>query len=156
MSDKHRDAELILKLYELRRDETLRKARAWYSTEFKPASASDIVKIMLGGFESSANYRMVTTYWDMAASFVNNGAVDEKMFLEANTEHIVVFAKIEPYIAEVREIFGEQDYLIQLERLVTKIPNVKETLEKRRKLLARWSKVHAKESNHESLADKDG
>jgi len=49
MSTKQQDAELILKLYELRRDETFRKARAWYSTEFNPTSASDIVKLMIGG-----------------------------------------------------------------------------------------------------------
>jgi hypothetical protein len=144
MSTKQHDAELILKLYELRRDETFRKARAWYSTEFNPTSASDIAKLMIGGFQSSANYRMVTSYWDMAASLVNNGGIDQQMFLEANTEHLAVFSKIEPFIAEVREIFGEADYLIQLERLVSKVPNVKEMLEKRRKLLARWGKASEK------------
>ena len=150
MSTKQHEAELILKLYELRRDETLRRARAWYSTEFNPTSASDIVKLMIGGFQSSANYRMVTTYWDMAASLVNNGAIDEKMFLEANTEHLAVFSKIEPFIAEVREVFGEDDYLIQLERLVSKVPNAKELLEKRRKLLSRWGKALQKETSSES------
>jgi hypothetical protein len=140
MGTKQKDAELILKLYELRRDETFRKARAWYVTEFNPTSASDVVKLMIGGFESSASYRMVTSYWDMAAALTNNDGIDEKMFLESNTEHLVVFAKIEQFIAEVRETFGEPDYLIQLERLVAKIPNARELLEKRRKLLIRWSK----------------
>src|SRR6266700_3428536 len=148
MSANQQDAELILKLYELRRDETFRKARAWYSTEFNPTSASDIARLMIGGFQSSANYRMVTSYWDMAASLVNNGAIDEKMFLEANTEHLAVFSKIEPFIAEVREAFGESDYLIQLERLVSKVPNVKEILEKRRKLLSRWGKSLQKEATN--------
>ncbi|MGH9762595.1 MAG: DUF4760 domain-containing protein [Blastocatellia bacterium] len=96
---------------------------------------------MTSGFESSAKYRMVTSYWDMAASFVNNGGIDEKMFVEANGEHMVVFAKIEPFIAEVREAFGEPDYLIQLERLVMKAPNAKEVLARRRRLLGRWSKA---------------
>src|SRR5882724_3272991 len=146
MSTKQQDAELILKLYELRRDDTFREARAWYSTEFNPTSASDIAKLMIGGFQSSANYRMVTTYWDMAASLVNNGGIDQQMFLEANTEHLVGCAKIEPFIAEVREIFSEADYLIQLERLVSKVPNVKELLEKRRKLLSRWGKALQKEA----------
>jgi len=146
MSTKQHEAELILKLYELRREDRFRRARAWYSTEFNPTSAGDIVKLMIGGFESSANYRMVTSYWDMAASLVNNGAIDEKMFLEANTEHLAVFSKIEPFIAEVREVFGEDDYLIQLERLVSKIPNVRELLEKRRKLLSRWGKSLQKET----------
>jgi hypothetical protein len=141
LNTKQKDVELILKLYELRRDESMRRARAWYITEFNPQSASDIVKLMVGGFESSANYRMVTSYWDMAASFVNNGGIDEKMFLEANTEHLVIFAKIEPFIAKVREIFGEPDYLIQLERLVMKIPDAGEFLAKRRMLLEGWAKT---------------
>ena len=145
MDTKHQDVGLILKLYELRREESMRRARAWYATEFIPSSALDIVNLMLGGFESSANYRMVTTYWDMAASFVNNGGIDEKMFLEANTEHLAIFAKLEPFITEVREAFGEPDYLIQLERLVMKVPNAKEILAKRRKLLGRWSNVRQQE-----------
>lgn len=139
MSTNREDVHFILKLYELRRDETLRRARAWYLTEFNPGSASDIIKLMLGGFESSTKYRMVTSYWDMAASFVNNGGIDEKMFLQANTEHLAVFAKIEPFIAEVREAFGEPDYLIQFERLIAKIPHAKEILAKRRMLFERWS-----------------
>jgi hypothetical protein len=62
------------------------------------------------------------------------------MFLEANTEHVGVFARIEPFIADVREAFGEPDYLLHLERLVMKIPNAKELLANRRKLFASWAK----------------
>jgi hypothetical protein len=76
----------------------------------------------------------------MAASLVNNGGIDEKLFLEANTEHIGIFARIEPFIAEVREAFDEADYLIHLERLVMKIPNAKEIMANRRKLFERWAK----------------
>jgi hypothetical protein len=144
---KSQDVRNILKLYELRRDDALRRARAWYLSEFNPTSASDIVNTMMSGFESSANYRMVTSYWDMAASFVNNGGIDDKMFLEANTEHMVVFSKIEPFIAEVRDIFREPDYLIQLERLVMKAPDAQEILARRRKLLERWSKVSRKSAS---------
>jgi len=140
MTTKQEDVGLILKLYELRRDEMMRRARNWYVTEFQPQSAKDIIKLMISGQEQSAYYRMVTSYWDMAASFVNNGGIDEKMFLEANTEHIGVFARIEPFIAEVREAFGEADYLIHLERLVMKIPNAKEVMANRRKLFERWAK----------------
>ena len=140
MNTKQSDAEIILKLYELRRDPALRAARAWYAAEFNPLSAADIAALMVGGFDSSANYRMVTSYWDMAASLVNNGGIDEKMFLEANTEHMVIFAKLEPFIDEVREIFGEPDYLIHLQRLVMKTPKAKEVLARRRNLLGRWTR----------------
>ncbi len=85
---------------------------------------------------------MVTSYWDMAASFVNNGGIDEKMFLEANTEHVAIFARVEPFIAEVREMFGEPDYLAHLERLVMKIPAARERMANRRKLLDRWLKAN--------------
>ena len=142
MNTKQQDVGLILKLYELRRDEMLRRARNWFVTEFQPESAKDIVKLMVSGQEQSSYYRMVTSYWDMAASFVNNGGIDEKMFLEANTEHLGIFARIEPFIAEVRETFGEPDYLIHLERLVMKIPNAKEIMANRRKLFERWSKAN--------------
>jgi hypothetical protein len=141
MSEKQQDVGLILKLYELRRDEMMRRARKWYVTEFQPESAKDIIKLMISGQEQSAYYRMVTSYWDMAASLVNNGGIDEKMFLEANTEHIGIFSRIEPFIAEVREAFGEADYLIHLERLVMKIPNAKEVMANRRKLFERWAKA---------------
>jgi hypothetical protein len=60
------------------------------------------------------------------------------MFLEANTEHLVVFAKLQPHIAEIRETIGEPDYLAQLERLVMKAENVERKLENRRVLIERW------------------
>lgn len=140
MADKQQDTLAILELYALRRDEAMRRARAWYFTEFNPESAADIVKLMLSGQQQSAAYRMVTSYWDMAAALVNNGGIDEQMFLEANTEHIGVFARIEPFIAEIREVFGEQNYLAHLEALVLKIPNAREIMASRRKLFARWAK----------------
>ncbi len=133
-------AQTILKLYELRREGELREARAWYTREFFPASAQDIANVMLSGFSESAKYRMVTTYWEMAAALVNHGALDEKLFLAANSEHLAVFAKLEPFLAEVRELFREPGYLTELEALVLRIPDVKPLLEKRRRLFQRWQK----------------
>ena len=63
------------------------------------------------GEKQSAFYRMVASHWEVAASFVNNGGIDEKLFPEGNTEHLVVFAKLQPFLAEVREAIGEPDYL---------------------------------------------
>jgi len=141
MSDKHHDVELILKLYELRREEGLRRARKWYFTEFNPQSAADVVKVLSSGHDGSAYYRMIVSYWDMAASFVNNGGIDEKMFRDANGEHIGVFSKIEPFVAEVREIIGFPEYLMQLETLVRNTPNASARLERMRGVFARWSKA---------------
>lgn len=139
MDNKQTDVMAILKLYELRRDEQMRRARQWYLTEFNPTSGKEIVILDLSGERESANFRMVTSFWDMACSLVNNGAIDEKLFLDANTEHIVVFAKLQPHLSEVRELFGEPDYLENLEKLVSKIPDVESKLENRRKLMARWA-----------------
>lgn len=139
---KQHDVELILKLYELRRAKRMRSARAWYFTKFNPASAADIGRLFATGERASSYYRMITSYWDMAASFVVNGGIDEKLFLAANTEHIGVFAKLEPFIAELREAAGEPDYLLQLEQLVRRIPAAGAVMERRRKLFARWAKPH--------------
>lgn len=144
MSKQH-DVELILKLYELRRDERMRVARAWFFAEFQPTVAKDIIRLMSSGEGPSASYRMLTSYWDMAASFVNNGGIDEKLFLDANTEHVAVYAKLEPFLAEVRQLFGAE-YLAHLEQLVLKIPNAQEQLAGRRKLLAAWAKADSRKT----------
>ena len=76
--DKQQDTLAILKLYELRRDPEMRLARQWYLSEFAPASAMDIIVLFRGGERASANFRMVTSFWDTAASLVLNGGIDRK------------------------------------------------------------------------------
>lgn len=125
MSAKYESADLILKLYEARREETMRKARDWFIT-FLPNSAQEVTAVFLG--PDSAYFRMVTTYWDMAASFVNNGAIDEQMFNDATGEQVAVFAKIEPFIEELRTVYNAPQYLKNLEQLVMRRPGAKEML----------------------------
>ena len=146
MSDKHQDVALILKLYELRREEGIRRARKWYFTDFNPQTVDDVVKIFSSGHDGSAYFRMITSYWEMAASFVNNGGIDEKMFFDANGEHIGVFSRIEPFIEDLRKAIGMPDYLRQLENLVRRTPNAAERLERLRGIFARWSKVAQEEA----------
>ena len=141
MSDKSQDVANILKLYELRREEGIRRARKWYFTEFNPQSAEDLAKVFGSGHDGSAYYRMITSYWDMAASLVNNGGIDEKMFLDANGEHIGVFSKIEPFIEQVRQTLGMPDYLRHLETLVRKTPNAEARLERLRGVFSHWAKI---------------
>jgi hypothetical protein len=138
--DKQTDAVAILKLYELRREEKMRQARAWYFSDFSPKSAMDIIKLYRDGEQMSASFRTVTSYWDMASSLVLNGAIDEKTFLAANSEHVFVYAKVAPFLAEIRALFNEPEYLIHLEQLVMKMPNIETKLENRRRLFALWSK----------------
>lgn len=139
MDTKAQDALAIIKLYEIRSEALMREARAWFVTDFRPHSGKDVVDLLLSGQKESAFYRMVASHWEVAASLVNNGGIDEKLFLDANSEHVVVFAKLQPFLAEIRETIGEPDYLANLEKLVLKIPNAERKLENRRRLLERWA-----------------
>jgi len=140
---KQEDTMAILKLYELRRDEQMRAARGWYFSEFAPTSAMDIVDLYRNGERASANFRMVTSFWDTAASLVLNGGIDQKMFLDANTEHVFVYAKIGEFLPEVRQIFREPDFLIHLEDLVRSLPDFESKMESRKRLIALWTKASA-------------
>jgi hypothetical protein len=117
---KHHDAELILKLYDLRREKTMREARNWFFM-FNPQSPKDFADVLTS--DKSGLYRMVVSYWDMACSFVNNGAIDAQMFNDANGEHIFVYAKMEPFLEALRAETGNPEYLAHLEKVVKGIPN---------------------------------
>src|SRR6185295_1179772 len=116
-------ADLLLKLYELRTEDTLRRARSWFAFEFHPQSAKDVLDTWLAPGHESAPYRMVTTYWDMAASFVAQGAIDAHMFNAANTEHFALYAKLRPFLPEVRAKTDYADYLANLESVVLAEPD---------------------------------
>ena len=114
------EAGLILKLYELRREDTMRKARDWYFREFNPQSMADYSAAMFG--EHSGHLRMVVTYWDMAAALVNRGAIGLDLFTDANGEHIGVFAKLEPLLGEIRKTYSPQ-FAMNLEKLIDATPD---------------------------------
>ena len=116
---KQEEAGLILKLYELRREETMRKARDWYFRDFNPQSMADFNSAMLG--EHSGHLRMVVSYWDMAAALVNNGAISLELFNDSNGEHLAVFSKIEPLLGEIRA-FAPQ-FAINCEKLIDATPD---------------------------------
>ena len=139
MTDKVKSAELILKLYDLRREAVMREARNWFFT-FTPESAADIQRTAMG--EHGGYLRMVTTYWDMAASFVEHGAIDEEMFNDANGEHVFIFAKIEPFLTELREKVGPR-MMVHLERVVMRLPDARERLEHVRQMSRRWAAARA-------------
>jgi len=117
------EAALILQLYDLRREPTMRAARDWYAREFNPQSAADIETVFFG--EHSGHLRMVSSYWDMAAAMVNNGAISLNMFNDTNGEHFLVFAKLEPFVAEIRAAYGPQ-FIANLEKLVDATPGGRE------------------------------
>jgi hypothetical protein len=142
MSDKYQSADLILKLYDLRREEKMREARKWFGA-FMPESAEDIMQTMVNA-ESGAYYRMVVSYWDMAASFVNHGAINEEMFTDVSGEAIGVFAKIEPFLAELREITKRPKMLANLESYVMRQEGVRDMLAELREMMKKWAAAQSK------------
>ena len=120
---KHEEADLILKLYDLRREATMRKARDWYFMEFHPESMADVQATMFS--EQGAYLRMVMSYWDMAAALVNHGAISMDLFNETNGEHLAVFSKIEPLLKEARAAMDPR-FLANLEKLIDATPDGRE------------------------------
>jgi hypothetical protein len=129
---KQEEATLILQLYELRREDTMRKARDWYFREFNPESFADFRSAIMG--EHSGHLRMVVSYWDMAAALVNNGAISLELFNECNGEHIGVFSKIEPILGEIRAAFGPQ-FAASLEKLIDATPDGRKRAAQGRELM---------------------
>jgi hypothetical protein len=134
---KYKDADLILKLYDLRREQTMRDARNWFFS-FNPEGTKDFMDVLTS--DKSGYYRMVVSYWDMAASLVNNGAIDAQMFNDANGEHIFVYAKLEPFIEDLRKESGNPEYMAHLEKVIKEMPDyeakVKMVKERIQKIMA--------------------
>ncbi len=139
-------ANLILKLYDLRRETKMREARNWIFG-FNPSNADEIMQTMMDP-EVGAYLRMVTSYWDMAASFVNHGAIDADMFNDTLGEHVMVFAKFEPFLEELREKFENPEAFKHLEKVIMDRPDGKEKVRKTQE----WMKKFAGEQAGEAAA----
>lgn len=127
MATPFESAQLILKLFELRREPVLREARAWFIREFHPDTLADVKAAMAS--EHNPKLRMVVGYWDMAASLVTHHAIDREMFLDANGEIFAIFAKIHPLLSEIREIAAGPGFAKHLESIVMSVPDIGPRLE---------------------------
>lgn len=112
-------ANLILKLYELRREPVMREARN-YVFSFNPTSAQEYLAGMSG--PHSGHIRMVTSYWEMACSMVTSGAIDAAMFESSAGEHMIVYGKIEGFLPQLREMMGNPGLFKNLEQVVLSAP----------------------------------
>jgi hypothetical protein len=115
------DARLILELYDLRREAELRKARQWWLTTFWPKSADDFVKVAAAmGSEENNWLRQVGSYWGIAVSFVLNGVVSEKLFFQLSFcgELYFIFAKVRPFLAEIREKMNNAELFLNMEKAI--------------------------------------
>jgi hypothetical protein len=137
MPTPYESAQLILTLFSLRREETMRKARD-FVVEFDPATFEEYMAGLMG--PDGAYIRMVISYWDMAASLVTNGAINERMFTDSTGEFILVYGRLEPFLPQLREAFGNPDFAVHLERLALGVPNAREridgTVQRIRRMLA--------------------
>jgi hypothetical protein len=115
------DARLVLKLYDLRREAEMRKARNWWVTQFWPQSADDFIKISFSlGSQENNWLRQVSGYWSMAASFVLQGALNEDLFLQPaiSGEMFLIFAKVQPFLKELREKAGDPNMFSIIEKVI--------------------------------------
>jgi hypothetical protein len=139
MSTSVDSANLILKLYELRREPVMREARNFIMT-FDPRSVDDYMAGMMG--PNSGHIRMVVSYWEMAASFVVSGAIDAALFEASAGEHIIVFGKIEGFLPQLREVSGNPNAFKNLEQVCIGAPGglerVRSTTERIRKMMASY------------------
>ncbi len=105
------DAELILKLYEMRREETLRRSRRFMVFDFQPKTLEELRAVSRDvGSQHNAAWRQVLGYWEMAASLVLRGALDPDLFLDSNGEGILIYAKFHHFHAETEKQSGHPVY----------------------------------------------
>jgi len=115
--DPIRQARLILKLYELRRETVMREARSYVGGKFMPQSADEVFDIVTAGTRESGFVLQVYGYWDMVA-VLSNGALGEQLVYDTCQEMYFQYAKIQPYLAEFREKMNLPEFLISIERLI--------------------------------------
>jgi hypothetical protein len=115
------DAQVIMQLYDLRREPEMRKARNWWLTEFWPNSADDFMKVAMPlGAQENNWLRQVGGYWGMAASFVLSGAVNQDLFLQpaVSGEMFFIFAKIHPFLSELRQQLDDPQVFANVEKVI--------------------------------------
>jgi hypothetical protein len=98
------DANLILRLYEMRREDRMRKARGWFVANFKARTWDELQKIAPAGSDENASYRMVVTYWEMVASFVTGGVLHQELFFQSGRELLLVWERLRDVLPALREV----------------------------------------------------
>jgi hypothetical protein len=146
MGATHEQVNLMLHLYELRREAKLREAREWMSVNFHPQSGEDAMKLVPPGTKENAYMRMVLGYWEMVASIANRGLVDEELFFENSGEQWGVWEQVKPLIGTWRTMFRNPQFLANLEEHSTRLEAWREkrnpgSVEALRKVYAQMSEA---------------
>jgi hypothetical protein len=138
------DAEIILRLYDLRREATMRVARKFVITEFWPQSYEEFRDILLDyRHEKNAFMRQVLTYWDMAAAMVLQGAVSEELFYASNVEPYFIFAKFGHHLEQLRKDYISPEFLKNVEALAKRPRGRERVRHLRERVAARQAQISA-------------
>jgi len=122
MSDvNHQQADLLMKLYDLRREPRLREARKWLISIPNLQNMQDLQTHCPPGTEQNASLRQVLSYWEMCCSMVNRGLIDEEFFWENTGEQWVLWERIKGVVAEMRAAFKNPLLAANLEKNVTRL-----------------------------------
>jgi hypothetical protein len=129
------DAGLILKLYELRTEPTMREARAWFTGQFFPQTAEEFFAVVNARTaKESAWYRQVTSYWEMAAAFVLHGALNADLFVDCNNEPFLLYAKFRHLLPEIRQKMP--GFMLKIEQVVEQSPTARAKVDRMTKNVA--------------------
>lgn len=109
------DANLLLRLYDLRREAKMREARAWFVANWKPKTMAELAELCPPGSDNNAKMRQVVSYWDMCASFVSAGVLNPELFFENNRECLLVWLRVKRLIPEMRAAYKEPTFWKSLE-----------------------------------------
>jgi len=123
----HADADIILRLYDIRREPVMRDARKFICFDYWPGSFDELGKMFASGGKEFGYFRQVTSYWDMAMSFVARGALDASLFLDNANEMIFLYAKLKPFLPALRETVSPQ-FWKRIEDFITSSPEAQQKL----------------------------
>ncbi len=136
------DAQIILQLYDLRRESEMRKARKYVENEFWPENYEQFHAIaMAHGSQENTWLHQVLAYWDMAASLALRGALNQDLFFDTNHQMYCLFAKLRPFMQQARIEFEAPEYLANIEKLIESTPESRERLRRMEQAVAKWGPV---------------
>ena len=139
-----KDAQVVLRFYDLRREGEMRKARNFYAMQFNPQSLDDVMKVV-GAFGSDENrwFRQMVSYWEMGATLVLRGAVHDELFLDNAGEMFFVYAKIKPYLPELRKRFNSPEFLGHMDKVIHRSAENRKRLKVFEERMAQFAKMRA-------------
>lgn len=133
----YQDIDVILKLYDLRREAVMRQARSYIGGKFAPSSAEHLIAIVTAGSQESGFVLQVYGYWDMVAAFVLDGPLSEQLVYDTCQEMYFLYAKIQPFLAEFRRCMNLPEWMRSIEMLIEGSPEGRERIACMRKGMER-------------------